>query len=168
MSDNPYSSHANSGMGKPPGMNRQQIVDKVKLPATFMLIGGLVNTLITAGIFFFYGYMFMFMTDAVLAEMDPAQLEDMRNQGVDPQVIFDMYAYGGMIGGVVALIAGFLIVFGAFRMMQLKSWGLGMTAAIMSLIPCLQSCCLLGIPIGIYAIVTLSDSDVKRAFAANK
>ena len=38
-----------------------------------------------------------------------------------------------------------------------------MAGAIVAMLPC-SGCCLLGLPIGIWAIIVLIDSDVKRAF----
>jgi hypothetical protein len=49
-------------------------------------------------------------------------------------------------------------------MMKLQGWGMALTAAILSLVPCFQGCCLLAIPAGIYAMVVLLDSSVKPTF----
>jgi hypothetical protein len=52
---------------------------------------------------------------------------------------------------------------GGFSLMQLRSYGLAMTGAIIALVPC-SACWLLGLPFGIWALVTLNKPDVKRAF----
>jgi hypothetical protein len=36
------------------------------------------------------------------------------------------------------------------------------------MIPCVSGCCFLGIPIGIWAIITLGNPDVKVAFAERR
>jgi tRNA A-37 threonylcarbamoyl transferase component Bud32 len=55
---------------------------------------------------------------------------------------------------------GALILVGAFQMINLRSYAWSLTAAILSLI----SCSLISFPIGIWALVVLSQPDVKEAF----
>jgi phage FluMu protein Com len=57
-----------------------------------------------------------------------------------------------------------VIFLGAWKMMKLENYGLAMAAAVISVIPCISPCCILGIPFGIWAIVVLSDPTVKSAF----
>jgi hypothetical protein len=66
---------------------------------------------------------------------------------------------------LVCLAASGLIAYAGWQMRQLKSWGLSMAGAIVAMIPCISLCCLLGLPIGIWAILVLIDEDIKRAFA---
>jgi hypothetical protein len=49
-------------------------------------------------------------------------------------------------------------------MRKLDSYGLAMTASIVALIPCISPCCVVGLPIGIWALVILSKPEVKSAF----
>ena len=56
------------------------------------------------------------------------------------------------------------ILFGALKMKKLESYGLAMAASIIAMIPCFSPCCLLGLPIGIWAVVVLSKPEVKSAF----
>lgn len=65
---------------------------------------------------------------------------------------------------IVALILEAAIVYAGVQMRKLQSWGLSLTGAILAMLPCLP-CCLLGLPIGIWAVIVLIDDDVKRAFA---
>jgi hypothetical protein len=64
---------------------------------------------------------------------------------------------------VVALSA--FVIFGALKMRTLQGHGIAMGAAIVSLIPC-SGCCCLGIPVGIWALMTLSKPEVKSQFQA--
>jgi hypothetical protein len=75
-----------------------------------------------------------------------------------------LYGYGGIVCAVLGLIVGAFVIFAAVRMMKLQGWGMALTAAILSLIPCFQGCCLLAMPAGIYAMVVLLDSSVKPTF----
>jgi hypothetical protein len=64
----------------------------------------------------------------------------------------------------IAIVGAIVIILGGMRMKNLENYGLAMTASILSLIPCFGPCCLLGIPIGIWALVALSDNTVRIAF----
>jgi uncharacterized membrane protein len=66
--------------------------------------------------------------------------------------------------GVVGVIIGVVVLLGAMKMKRLESYGFAMTAAILAMIPCVSPCCLLGIPIGIWAVVVLVNPEVKTAF----
>jgi phage FluMu protein Com len=69
-----------------------------------------------------------------------------------------------LIMGVVQAIVCIVILIGAWQMRGLRSYGLAMTASILSMIPYVSPCCLLGLPFGIWSIVVLNDPDVKNAF----
>ena len=64
------------------------------------------------------------------------------------------------IGGVVAIV----VITGALKMKRLQSYPFAMIASIIAMIPCISPCCLLGLPFGIWALVVLSDPQVKAAF----
>lgn len=70
----------------------------------------------------------------------------------------------GVVFGVIAVLMAGLILFGALKMKKLESYGLAMAASIVAMIPCFSPCCLLGLPIGIWALVVLSKPEVKSAF----
>jgi hypothetical protein len=61
------------------------------------------------------------------------------------------------------LVSG-LILFGGLKMQKLENYGLAMAASIVAMIPCISPCCLVGLPIGIWAVVVLSKPEVKNAF----
>ena len=62
------------------------------------------------------------------------------------------------------LLAG-LVAFGAWNMLNGKKWGLSLTAAIIAIIPCLGTCCcLIEMPIGVWALIVLLNSEVKQSF----
>jgi hypothetical protein len=65
---------------------------------------------------------------------------------------------------IIGLIVGGIIVFGALKMKNLENHGLAMAASILAMIPCVSPCCILGLPIGIWALVVLSKPEVKSAF----
>jgi hypothetical protein len=71
--------------------------------------------------------------------------------------------------GVILSILGVLNVAaigGGLMMRSLKSYGLSMGGAIVSIVPVATGCCCTGIPFGVWALVVLSRPEVKDAFAA--
>jgi hypothetical protein len=70
----------------------------------------------------------------------------------------------GVVSAVIGLLVSGVIFLGAMKMKSLESYGLAMAASIIAMIPCFSPCCLLGLPIGIWALVVLSKPEVKSAF----
>ena len=69
-----------------------------------------------------------------------------------------------MTYAVVILVVNAVILVGANGMRNLRSYGFARSAAILSVIPCVGPCYLLGIPFGIWALSALSKPGVKEAF----
>ena len=66
-------------------------------------------------------------------------------------------------GFFAAALSVFYIVAG-HRMAQLTGYGQGLFASIMAIVPGCSIVGILGIPIGVWCLLTLQDKDVKRAF----
>lgn len=77
--------------------------------------------------------------------------------------------FGGPAVDLVQNFIGFIVqgftLFGAIQMYRCEMYGVCMAAAILACIPCVcSSCCILGIPFGIWALVVMNDEGVKSAF----
>ena len=70
-------------------------------------------------------------------------------------------AYGG---GVLGLLAAPVIIYGAIQMLKGNKYGLAKTAAILAIVPLTSCCFLLGIPVGIWALIVLAKPEVKAIF----
>ena len=70
----------------------------------------------------------------------------------------------GVVMSIIAILMSVVILLGALKMKKLESYGLAMTASILAMIPCLSPCCVIGLPIGIWALMVLSKPEVKSAF----
>lgn len=70
----------------------------------------------------------------------------------------------GAITSIIGILVSGLILFGAIKLKRLESYGLAMTVSIIAMIPCVSPCCLIGLPLGIWAVVVLSKPEVKSAF----
>lgn len=68
------------------------------------------------------------------------------------------------LGAVITIIVSPLIIYGGMQMLGARKYSMAKLAAILSLIPCTSLCCVLGIPAGIWALVTLNKPDVKATF----
>jgi predicted Zn finger-like uncharacterized protein len=80
----------------------------------------------------------------------------------NPDFMINMVS--GFIQGILNLVFGSLIIFGAMKMKQAQSYGLAMTACVLAMIPCVN-CCILGLPFGIWGITVLNKPEVKDAFS---
>jgi hypothetical protein len=124
------------------GLNNVDPASSVKGPAIGLLITGIINMLIAVGGI----VLFAVAGISVLSELSG---EEQASGMVGTIVLVGYY--------VVVLIVGLVILLGALKMMKLKSYGFAFTSAILAMLPCL-SCCLIGLPIGIWALVVLSKS----------
>jgi hypothetical protein len=70
----------------------------------------------------------------------------------------------GVISSMIGILVSGLILFGGMKMKKLENYGLAMAASIIAMIPCFSPCCVIGLPIGIWAVVVLSKPEVKSAF----
>ena len=69
-----------------------------------------------------------------------------------------------VISGIIGIIIAAVIIYAGIRMLKLQSWGFAIAASILAMIPCVSPCCIIGLPVGIWALVILNDNDVKMAF----
>lgn len=70
----------------------------------------------------------------------------------------------GAAGSIVGIAVAVFIIFAALKMKELRQWELSLAASIVAMIPCISPCCILGLPIGIWALVVLLRPEVKEAF----
>jgi hypothetical protein len=144
---NPYQSSPTGQFGAPP-MNTA----KVKAPAiALIVVGGLsllasiwgtINALIAAPP--------VFPPDA------PEFMRQIAENSVGP-----------VASGINAIfiLVSLLILLGGIQMLRSKSWGLALTASILSMVNIVSCCCIIGLPIGIWSLVVLLAADVKQHFA---
>ncbi|MBE0539866.1 MAG: DUF4339 domain-containing protein [Verrucomicrobia bacterium] len=91
----------------------------------------------------------------------------MNQPGMNPEMERFVSMFSGTMGivsGIIGLVVAGLILFGALKMKKLESYGWAMTSSILAMIPCISPCCLLGLPIGIWALVVLAKPEVKSSF----
>ena len=70
----------------------------------------------------------------------------------------------GITINAITVVFGLVILLGAIKMKNLENYRLAYVAAILASIPCFSACCLIQMPLGIWALTVLSDPAVKAAF----
>jgi hypothetical protein len=135
---------------------------KVTAPAIGLLVVAICSAILFVVGLFGDAFNESLIKWAEQSDMPPEQLEQIRSmtgQGATGALsIFFMALH---------LVGTVLIGLGALRMKNLQSYGLAVTASILAMIPCTSGCCcLVGLPIGIWALIVLMDKDVKAAFGA--
>ena len=122
---------------------------KVKGPATFMLVLGIISLVLAP-----LSVLYQFIAGQNSYDDLPPELRDF---------FLQFSGASSLISNAISFITNILIVVGALKMKKLESYGLAMTASILCLV-CDCGCCLLGLGAGIWALVVLSDAQVKAAF----
>lgn len=136
----------------------------LNLPSLFIIIlGALGGLLILSSMVSEAGGASQRMLEEMMRNMPEGQREQMaplmelagRSRG------------GGIFWSLITLgLAGF-VIFAGLQMRSLKNWGVSLAGAILVMIPCSTSCCCcLGIPVGIWALITLTKPEVKSAFSS--
>ena len=145
----------NFGAGPTSGASGN-VRDQVSVPAILlMVVGGLT---VAAAL---YGAV-QYLSGANEAQM----AEALNNPQVPEQMksFMQIMSKMGIFGSLIQLVCGGLSLFGGLKMKSLGSYGLSMAGAIAALIPCFGSCCCIGIPVGIWALIVLNKPEVKSAF----
>lgn len=125
--------------------------NQVKGPAIFLLVLAILDVLASsAGI----GLMTLGHTPMTFPGMSSESAELQEKIGF----MFSLPTY------ILGVILAVLRLIGSIKMMNLQSYGLAMTAAILTLIPCGTCCCFLNIGAGIWALVVLAKPEVKSSF----
>jgi len=84
--------------------------------------------------------------------------------GGDQQIQFMAQGALGIVQSLIGLAISAFALYGGLQMKQLQNYGLAFGASVLVMIPCLSPCCLIGLPIGIWAVVVLNDPIVKASF----
>ena len=71
-----------------------------------------------------------------------------------------------LVVSTISVIANLLILLSSILMLSLKAHGLSYFASILAMIPFTNCFCVLGLPFGIWALLTLGKPEVKAGYAA--
>jgi hypothetical protein len=130
---------------------------RAQAPATALIVVG-VFSILTGLIFGLLAGAAVIAPDdepTVVAPEQPVDHEDEESERLLGVGLF-------VVVGLFQLLHGVVVVCGAISMLRLKSYAMGMTAAIAAGIPC-TFCFPVGLPVGIWALVALNHPDVRIA-----
>jgi hypothetical protein len=143
----------------------------VQTPATFLQWYGIASLLL-AVVFIIIS---LVSPESVLQPVYDRMLENQREQQkAQPGKVPSLppyrkwaqpYVVSGVLGSALSLACSFVIAVGGVKMRHLHGYGWALIGSLLSIVPCTNSCCCIGSPIGIFALVTLFGSDVRLAFA---
>jgi hypothetical protein len=64
---------------------------------------------------------------------------------------------GQIFGALIGLVCAGVIIAGGAKLMKGESYNLSMAAAVLAMVPCCSGiCCIAGLPIGIWAIISMT------------
>ena len=159
------------GLDDPQSPDDGAALRRVRAPAIFLLIVNVLNLL--AGLYFMVNGIVVKKGGGDIQAQMEKQWDDMKPEERDAMKRFGINSPGDFVtlagniclgwGGLMSLVS-VLSVFGAARMLSLRSYGLAMFGAIVTVIPCVTPCCLIGQVAGVWAFVILVQPDVRRAF----
>jgi len=129
---------------------------------TQMVNGPAIGLMVTAGIGAFFAVIGFFSNLFGAGMSTMGGLEDI--EGAEWLAPFMGGAFG-MAMNVISIVIAAFIIYAAMQMRQLKTWGMAVAASIVAIFPCTSPCCIVGIPIGIWALVILFKPEVKAAFS---
>lgn len=139
----------------PPPMNTGNVLAKVQPPAIAMMVVG--------------GIGILFALWGLLSHLLGFGAASMPNFGGENEQFGRMMALMsgtiGLVFNVIGLGTNAFAVWAGLQMKSLKGWQMCMAASIVLMIPCF-TCYLIGIPVGIWALVILMKPEVKAAFTA--
>lgn len=160
MSDNPFGTNPYSSPSAaseqyfPPNFSA---LEAVRGPATGLIIVSIVWLVLVCA---------SLLISVVLVALVASGVIEGNGLGQNPGLgSFEMLSVvPRMISGVIMLALHGVVLYGALQMRKLRNIGFAYTAAIISCIPCCSGCYIIGIPFGIWALVTLNKPEVSSSF----
>lgn len=146
MSNNPY---ANMGQAYPSSQPPYRS-DDLKVPAICLLVLASISLFIFSGSEILDLYLLLSGIGNELAV--PGGISNQTKTTVR------------LIWGLIAILCHIVIVIGCVAMLKRSSRSMSFTAAILSLIPCIGPCFIIGIPFGIWTLVVMNKSNLYPPF----
>ncbi len=139
-----------------PGISESAIDEKMKVPAIGIITTGALGALLSLA-----GVIATLSGSKKFAELPP---------GLPPEAAGLLKSYLSAMEpfnlplNLLALILSSLTLVAGIKMLQRRSYGLVMAGVIIGMIPCLSGCCCTGLPFGIWALIVLSNPEVRKSF----
>lgn len=142
---NPYDPPSNSA-------RRADIEAKMQGPAIALIV--------VASISLVFCLLGLAIDVALLVSGMVEELEKL-NKGPVPQ---SMKMLVRSIWTVVLINASAFILYGAIQMKNLRKYSFARAATVVAMVPCIGPCCILGIPVGIWAFSVINKPGIEESF----
>jgi GYF domain 2 len=145
------------------GDGHQAVLQRVKAPAIGLKVSAIISLIVS--VWSLFRLLFfppnMQELNSLLQRYNDPQLQSLMQK-----IIHIAYGPAGIANALIGVVMSALILMGAARMQSLRGYEFAMTAATLSVVPCLTPCCgyVLGLIFGIWALVILAKPDVKSQF----
>jgi hypothetical protein len=132
-------------------VNAPAVVDQVNGPAIGLIVTAVLG--------------FLVQVASLIMNLAGASIMSMQHGG-GPQAPWAAMFSGtfAIVTSLIGIIVSGVVLVAALKMKKLENYGLAMAGSIIAAIPCISPCCLIGLPIGIWAIVVLMKPEVKNSF----
>lgn len=161
MSYNPYQAGAEA-------MAAHQYTDYAKkkclFPGVLLIVSGVLAMIGNVGGGLAFAGIYLGNPDIVIEEMKKEPQQELTEEEL--KTVMEVLGYSGLVVAALGFFGGLAIVAGGVQMIRLRGWIIAVLGAVLSMIPCFQGCFIFGIPIGIWCLVVLLDSSVKRSFGS--
>jgi len=131
------------------------VEDKVRVPGILLMVVAGINLVLQMFQIAYYGLI------AMIGMAAPAQSSS--GGSGEEQLVIVLYITFMILVTLFAVAWNAFIGYAGWKMQRLESYNLVLIGSILAVVPCF-GCCLLNMPVGIVAIVTLNDRLVKEAF----
>ena len=139
-----------------PGISESVIDEKIKVPAIGIITTGALGALLSL--------------TGVITTLSGSNKNTEIPPGFPPEAAGLLKSYllamepFNLPLNLLALILSVLTLMAGSKMLHRRSYGLVMAGVIVGMIPCLSGCCCTGLPFGIWALVVLSNAEVRKSF----
>jgi hypothetical protein len=152
-----YQAHTQPGPSPGGAANVSYALNRVSTPAVCLIVTAVLGLIMQL-----LGLLNNLFMIGLIRHAPQPNMPNMPNMPVMPE--FLIAGPFALVSGIVAICLSVVVLIGAMKMKRLENYGFAMAASIIAMIPCFSPCCLLGLPIGIWAVIVLSDPAVKSSF----
>ena len=152
---NPFAASVHQSQQKPV-LPVQDMKSRILAPGVALLVVGILGFLAMAGTFSMVLISFAF--NPAILEPQGIELSEEEKQ-IQSTMLFITIGYYG-----VSALAQIPVILGGIGMIRCKWKSMVYFGSIISVIPCCSSFFVIGIPFGIWALVVMSDSNVRASF----
>jgi hypothetical protein len=140
---------------------RSRALEEVKAPAIALIVVGIIGAILGLA-----NMLLMALGGAMMFVPNPQGVVPAPAPGAGKPAASEAVIFLALIVGYgLVVLCGVIVTLGGIQMYRLQRWTLAFTASIVAMLP-VCSCCLLGLPAGIWSLVVLNRPEVKEAFSS--